>query len=173
MASVPQELAAFCDREYPRLVGTLTLYCGDREVARDLAQEAMIKLVGSWKRVSRYERPGGWLHRVGLNLANSYFRRKRAEWRANGRVGGRRSQHAVEDDRADTRMAMRRAVAGLPRRQREVLVLRYFADLTTAEVADQLGITRGSVRVLTHRAVSSLRDEFGDLLPSEEETAHV
>jgi RNA polymerase sigma-70 factor (sigma-E family) len=174
MAGVPGDLARFCDHEYPRLVGTLTLYCGDRDVARDLAQEAMLRLVQAWPRVGCYARPGAWLHRVAMNLANSHFRRRRAEWRANRRSAGRGS--TVVDDGADTTetgAVMREAVRRLPRRQREVLILRYFLDLPTDVVAEELGITVGSVRVLTHRAVKTLRSRISLAEDPDEEERYV
>lgn len=80
-------LAAFCRREYPRLVGALSLYCGDADVAEELAQEALIRAADRWPHVGQMDAPGAWVYRVGMNLCGSWFRRKRAERRANARVG--------------------------------------------------------------------------------------
>ena len=72
----------FCSAEFPRLIGTLTLFCGDQGVAEELAQETLVRAYQHWKRVQRLDNPGAWANRVAINLATSYFRRKRAERRA-------------------------------------------------------------------------------------------
>lgn len=59
-------LSSFCAAEYPRLVGTLTLYCGDRPIAEELAQEALVRVCQHWSRIRRLENPGGWVHRVAI-----------------------------------------------------------------------------------------------------------
>ena len=75
-------LRDFCTAEYPRLLGTLTLYCNDRGVAEELAQEALARACVSWPKVRGMDAPGAWIHRVAMNLANSHFRRRGAERRA-------------------------------------------------------------------------------------------
>ncbi len=155
-----EELSDFCGREYPRLVGTLTLYCGDAEVAAELAQEALARACASWTRVSRMDAPGPWVNRVAINLANSYFRRRSAERRARERLESRREAGA-ESPEPDTTVAVRRAVAALPTRQKTALVLRYFSDLPVAQVADLMGASEGAVRRLTHKAIASLRERHG------------
>ena len=62
---------AFCRREYPRLVGVLSLYCGDAGVAEELAQEALVRVYESWRRMHTMASPGAWVHRVAINLASS------------------------------------------------------------------------------------------------------
>jgi RNA polymerase sigma-70 factor (sigma-E family) len=157
--AVPEDLADFCSREYPRLVGTLALYCGDREVAQELAQEALARACASWSKVSRMDAPGPWINRVAINLANSHFRRRAAERRAQDRL----DSSAPETKMTDTALSLtiRRAVAALPKRQRTALVLRYFNDLSVAQVADLMGASEGAVRRLTHTAIASLRKQEG------------
>lgn len=156
--SAPEDLAAFCRREYPRLVGALDLYVGDLYIAEELAQEAMVRASQRWSKVSQLESPGGWTYRVAINLANSWFRRRAAERRAQARIG--RVEAHRDPDGAD-REAVRRAVTSLPERQRTALVLRYYLDLSAGEVARRLGTTPGAVRASTKRAVASLREELG------------
>jgi RNA polymerase sigma-70 factor (sigma-E family) len=157
--AVEEDLADFCSREYPRLVGTLTLYCGDRELAQELAQEALARACSSWSKVSRMDHPGPWINRVAINLANSYFRRRAAERRAQDRLEGSFDDQGFAD--TDLSMTIRRAVAALPKRQRTALVLRYFNDLPVAQVADLMGASEGAVRRLTHTAIASLRKQEG------------
>ena len=71
-----------CAAEFPRLLRLLTLYCGNREVARDLAQEALARGCVHWQRVQRMDDQKAWYSRVALNLANSRWRRLKAERRA-------------------------------------------------------------------------------------------
>lgn len=150
------ELAALCRREHPRLVGTLSLYTGDAGLAQELAQEALERVVASWPQVRRMPAPGAWAHRVGINLANSHFRRRGAERRARAREEARSAHLPIEADAAWA-LDVRRAVAQLPKRQRAVVVLRFFADLSVHEVADLLGITDGTVKSSSAAALTTLR----------------
>lgn len=153
------DLTQFCQAQYPRLVGTLALYCGDRLVAEELAQETLARACAQWARVSAMAAPAGWTHRVAINLANSRFRRLAAERRARDRAEAR--SHVADDpaDLADA-VAIRTAVSRLPVRQRTALVLRYYADLPAEQVADHLHVTAGAVHQLTHRALETLRATF-------------
>ena len=158
MTGLP-DLDAFCRREHPRLVGALTLHCGDPHVAAELAQEALARACDQWSSVRRMDAPGAWVHRVALNLASSWFRRRAAERRASGRFAGRQ----VEDpgpDRADA-LAVRTAVATLPARQRTALVLRYYSDLSVEQTAEAMRCAPGTVKSLTSQALAALRERAG------------
>lgn len=158
MTSDADALAAFCEREHPRLVGALSLYCGDAAVAQELAQEALLVACRRWSQVRQMASPGAWVHRVGMNLANSYYRRRRAERRAYERRGERDASGQPRDLAA--RVAVRQAVAALPERQRAALVLRFYLDHSIAETAELLGVSTGAVKQLTHRALKALREQF-------------
>lgn len=80
------DAASFCADVYPRLVGSLSLYVGDRYLAEELAQEALLRACRQWPAVSRMDTPDGWTWRVAVNLANSHFRRRRAAARASRRL---------------------------------------------------------------------------------------
>jgi RNA polymerase sigma-70 factor (ECF subfamily) len=149
-----EECAAFCRREHERLVRTLRLYCGDLAVAEELAQEALYRACRQWREVREMPAPGAWVHRVAINLANSLYRRRQAERRALARHGGRMPHEADPSVGA----AVREAVAALPARQRAALVLRHHAGYSIQEVADQLGVSPGAVKQLTHRASEALRE---------------
>lgn len=164
------EFSAFCEGEHPRLVGALSLYCGDAGVAQELAQDALARACRDWPRVRRLDAPGAWTHRVAINLANSLFRRRAAEARARSRLNGTATPAAAPVDPA-TAIALRNAVASLPRRPRTALILRYYVDLPVREVAALMGCPEGTVKTLTGRAIASLRR----LLPPDEleEVRHV
>lgn len=151
MGRAPADLAGFYAAQYPRLVGALSLYCGDRDLAAELAQEAMARACRHWPRVRHFESPAGWVHRVGINLANNALRGARLRRRTVSFT----PEHAADDP--GTAMAVRAAVAGLPRRQRTALVLRYFVDLSVDDVAGLMRCSPGTVKALTSQAIAKLR----------------
>lgn len=151
--AAPADLTAMCRQEHPRLVGALGYYTGDPHVAEELAQEALLKLCQHWERVRTMDSPGGWLHQVAINLANSAHRRRKIARSAEGRsTSSDRPTH--ENDLA---LVVRHAVAGLPRPMREIIVLRFFVDLSVAEVARLLERPEGTVKVMTSRAIKRLK----------------
>lgn len=154
-----RDFVDFYRRENPRVVGTVSLYCGDADVAAELAQEALVRACERWDEVREMSRPGAWVHRVAMNLANSYYRRRRAERRARQRQQDQTDQTHRDPDAADA-VAIRRAVSSLPRRQREALIWRYYVAMSVAETAEQMGTTDSAVKSLTYRATNNLRDEL-------------
>lgn len=161
---IPDELEAFCRSEYTPLVGLLGLYCGDVHLAEELAQEALARACRDWRRVRAMDRPAAWLRRVAINLARSRFRRLLAERRANERLHNRSDVTHHDPDTAHN-LAVREAIAGLPHRQKTVLILLYFGDMTMAQVADVLDCPEGTVKSLAHRAIDRLRRESPALRP--------
>lgn len=153
----PPGLAGFCEANKDRLVGVLTLHCGDQGIAEELAQETLARVCTHWRSVGRMTNPEAWMFRVGINVSNSYFRRKLAERKARERLGTDLSHH--DPDLSDA-VAVRQAVGSLPKRQRSVLVLRYFADLSVHDVAETLDMPEGTVKTLTRRGLKSLRQSM-------------
>lgn len=151
------ELEDFCRAQHPRLVGLLSLYCGHGDVAHELSQEALARACRDWSKVRRHHEPAAWLTRVALNLANSYFRRRAAEARALTRIDDRVTREPSLSDA----IALREALQGLPKRQRAVLVLRFFEDLSVHQTAVLLQIPEGTVKTLTYKGVRALREEPG------------
>lgn len=149
----------FCSAEFPRLIGTLTLFCGDQGVAEELAQETLVRAYQHWKRVQRLDNPGAWANRVAINLATSYFRRKRAERRAHERLQQTaRGDQLVDEPEAGRATELRSALARLPKKQRAALILRHYVGLSVAEVAHHMNCPEGTVKRLTHDAIRSLRN---------------
>ena len=158
------ELRAYCETMWPKLVGGLALHCGDRMVAEELAQEALVRLWQRWDAVSAKGTPDPWLWTVALNLSRSKRRRGRAEQRARQRAG----DTGIDDDTdsADA-IAVRTVVAALPDRQRTAVTLRYFAGLSIRETADAMGCAEGTVGAHTNKALAALRDALGDDITEE------
>jgi len=156
--AAPPDLVQFCRREHPRLVGALSLYCGDPALAEELAQDALERACARWCEVATMAAPRAWVHRVAINLARSRFRRRAAERRANARSFP--STTSYDDGDLAAAVTVRERLAALPQRQRAVLVLRFFLGHSVAETAAVLGVSNGAVAALTHRAVASLRVEL-------------
>lgn len=144
-----------CRRLHPRLVGALRLYLGDAELARELAQDALVRVVERRTEVLAMERPEAWAYRVAFNLARSRLRRLGAERRAHARSGPDPDEAVAVDVAAS--IAVHEALARLPRRQRQAVVLRYFGDLPLADVARAMGCRPGTVKAHLHQAVAALR----------------
>jgi RNA polymerase sigma-70 factor (sigma-E family) len=139
------ELAALAYRIGYRLLG-------DREEARDVAQEALARAFARWRRVARYPEP--WVSRVATNLALGALRKRRAP---------QRPEHDHARDHADAmveRHVLADALERLPRRQREVVVLRFLADRSEADVAAALGCSVGTVKSHAHRGLGALKAQL-------------
>jgi RNA polymerase sigma factor (sigma-70 family) len=149
------EVSEFCDRIRYRLVGALVLSCGDAGVAEELAQDTLVRAWERWSEVSRMESPEGWVFRTGFNLAGSWRRRRAAERRANRRATDP-EHHAAPHPVAEVE-AVRQAVAGLPDRQRAVIVARYYLGYDVAATAALLDCAEGTVKAATSHAVANLR----------------
>jgi RNA polymerase sigma factor (sigma-70 family) len=150
----PADLTAFCNAEWPKLVGALSLYTGDADLAEELAQEAIAKACSNWRKVRRMDAPAAWLHVVARNLAHSHFRRTKAGARARRRA----PDPVVAVESADDAIALRALIASLPEQERDTIVLRFYAGLSVRETAGALHIPEGTVKTPTHRAVGRLRD---------------
>ena len=158
-----EEMVAFCRDHHPRLVGLLALQVGDRSIAEELAQDVLVAVCERW---GSLDQPRAWANRVALNRASSWWRRRQAEWRANARHGPHPSTSTQQDP--GEVLAVRELVAALPDRQRTALLYRYYASMTVAETAQSMRCAEGTVRALTHQAMSTLRDATG-LLEQEED----
>jgi RNA polymerase sigma-70 factor (sigma-E family) len=151
-----EEFDVFYDRVRSRLLGLAMLLTGDRELAQDLAQEALLRTWRTWSRVRRYEDPEGWTRRVLHNLAVSELRRRRPRLAVEERAGGEPSPDA---------MALSAALAALPPRVRRVLVLYYYADMPVGAIARELRVPEGTVKSWLSRGRAAmntlLRDDAG------------
>ena len=147
------------------------LLTGDWHAAEDLVQASLVKLYRVWPRLDTGTDPDPYLRRIMVNTQRSWWRaRWRRETPAARLPEGAASEGTGDDDIADRQALgalVRQALAGLPRQQRAVLVLRYCEDLSEAEVAGILGCSPGTVKTHAHRGMNALREilgsEFGSL----------
>lgn len=138
---------------------------GSSHDAADLVQEALARLGSSWSRVRRREDPEGYVRTTMARLHISWWRKRRRE-RLTGELPERGQLDpglAHADAHADG--ALWRALCTLPRRQRAVLVLRYYEHREDAEIATLLGISRGTVRSQAARGLEKLRASWGSADP--------
>jgi len=148
------DVDSFCRTMWPRLVGALNLSFGRLDLAEELAQEVLSRVVEQWDRVSTLEDPEAYTFRMGFNLGKSWWRRRAAEGRANDRHG---SRPEGRDGELAPLLAVRQAVAQLSPRQREVVVYRYFLGCSVAETSAAMQCAEGTVKALTAQAIASLR----------------
>jgi RNA polymerase sigma factor (sigma-70 family) len=143
------------EREYPGLIAVATALSG--RDGEDLVHDAMVKALMNWNRVRRLERPGGWCHRVLVNLCRSRWRRSMTEARFVSRV--RREELATPGPSPDV-IVFWDAVRALPSRPRLAVTLYYAGDCTTAEVASILDVPEGTVRSDLSRARVAIAKEL-------------
>ena len=141
------------------LFGTAYLLTRDHHLAEDLVQEALIRI---WQGLPKLRSDGSfkaWLARVVVNVAMSKHRRKRLdETPMDDAFLEPADAGAVEDDvlREEERAALRRGIERLREDHRQVLVLRYYSELSLQEIAEALGCRQGTVKSRLHRALHQL-----------------
>ncbi len=151
------EFTEFVDADHAYLSRAAYLMVGDRSVAEDLLQEALIRTYRNWRKVQ----PGmarAYCRRIMLNLTTDRWRRKRFEApnlcdpdaRPSARSGAGYAEFEDRDDIA-------RQLALLNPRERSIVVMRFYSDMTEADVAAELGLPLGTVKSTCHRALQRLR----------------
>ncbi len=126
---------------------------GDEQEAEDAASEALARSAVSWQRLRGLDHQRAWVLRVTANVAVDVIRKRRPV----ADDPHREACPGTPEDRVMLAVALRR----LPRRQREVLVLRFLADMTEVQVAGQLAISRGAVKQHCRRGLVTLRELIG------------
>jgi len=149
-----EDFSAFATSRWPGLVRLAFGLTGDRWMAEDIAQTALAKAYVAWRRVSRADDPDAYLRRILVNTSNRRFRRRRVTEQP-----GDPPETAVDGpaELVSERAALLAALRQLPPRQRAVVVLRYWEDLTDAQIAAALGCSPGTVRSQLSRALAKLR----------------
>ena len=149
-----EDFSAFATSRWPGLVRLAFGLTGDRWTAEDIAQTTLARAYVAWRRVSRADDPDAYLRRILVNASNRRFRRRRV-----AEQPGDPPETAVEGpaDLVSERTALLAALRQLPPRQRAVVVLRYWEDLTDAQIAATLGCSPGTVRSQLSRALAKLR----------------
>jgi RNA polymerase sigma-70 factor (sigma-E family) len=154
-----EEFREFVAARSSALLRTAFLFAGDWATAEDLLQTALTKTYLAWKRLGGIEAVEPYTRRVLVNTATSWWRRR---WHGERptevvpeRPGPDQHEQALERD------LLWRHVRALPTRQRAVLVLRFYEDMSEAQTADLLDISPGTVKSQTARALATLRKRLG------------
>ncbi|WP_151081593.1 SigE family RNA polymerase sigma factor [Nocardioides cynanchi] len=152
------EFTEFVVASWPSLYRTAYLLLGDRELAEDLVQTALAKTYASWGRVRELDAARGYARTTLVNTASSWFRKR-----------GWRAEHPTETIETGSyevdptlRPDLTAALARLAPRQRAVVVLRYYEDLSVAETARALQCSEGTVKSQTSDAFAHLRGLLGE-----------
>lgn len=155
-AAKDAEFAEYMAARQPSLLRTAYLLTGDRHAAEDLVQNALAKLYLSWDKVQRRDLVDGYVRRIMVNENNSLWRRA---WKRNEVSTDEVPERGVapEHDHGE-KSALWDFVQTLPKRQRAVIVLRYYEELSEAETAELLGISVGTVKSQASRALASMRE---------------
>lgn len=134
------------------LIRSAVLLGCPRSDAEDVVQSALLKCFRSWRRVQRADQPDAYVYRVLVNTLRDARARR---WHGELPTDELPEQQAEGAD-PTTGLAVRRALAAMSPPHREVLVLRYYADLSERETADALGLPPGTVKSRTARALAAL-----------------
>jgi RNA polymerase sigma-70 factor (sigma-E family) len=149
------EFREYMTARWPAQLRTAYLLSGNRHTAEDLAQTALEKTAAAWARVRSVEDTDAYVRRILVNTHLSRFRAKRVvevlQWQDTESSSTDSSQQIAQRDE------LWRALASLPKRQRAVVVLRYWEDLSEAQTAELMGCSVGTVRSQAHKALSKLR----------------
>lgn len=133
----------------------LALATGDTAMADEAVDEAMTRALGAWPKIKDYDRPEGWVYRVGLNWARGRYRKRRYELLSSIDL-----ERPGAFDPPD--LDLIEAVGSLPPRLREVVVARYYLDWSVAEVASAAQIPEGTVKSRLARALARLSKTLGE-----------
>lgn len=164
------DFSEFFHTAWPRLFRTALAIAGDRGLAEDALQSALVKAYSSWHRVQAAHHPEAYVRRMVVNEVLGW---RRHGWWHRERPHERVDSETLTSPEGDVvqRMTLWEAVQALPVRQRAVVVLRYYEDLTEVQIAEVLGCSRGTVKSQASDALATLRRNSGLELEDFEEGA--
>jgi RNA polymerase sigma-70 factor (sigma-E family) len=158
-----ETVARLFDEHYRGLCRLAGLLLGDSAAAEEVVQEAFLKTFSGWWRVRRPERAQWYLRTSVVNLCRSRLRRRTTEDRGNRVTWSPSADVTPSDtDASDDAMTLVELVRRLPPRQRDAVVLRYYEDLSEAEIARILGCAVGTVKSQLSKARAALALALGD-----------
>jgi RNA polymerase sigma-70 factor (sigma-E family) len=150
----------FAEARLAALLRYAVMLTGDPHVAQDLVQETMVRVQLNWRRVARADMPDRYVRRM---LTNQYVDWRRGSWMRRVLLRAEPDDAPAPTDHAEAsadRDVVWSWLARLPRRQRAALVLRYYEDLSDADIAEVLGCAVGTVRSMISRALATLRAQL-------------
>ena len=147
---------------YRRLVRLSVLLVRDVETAEEVVQDSFVAMHGRWKALRDPDKALAYLRQTVVNRSRSVLRHRGVQ--ARHTPDSPPNHHGADEDVlvAERRKVVLEALRELPGRQREVLALRYYLDLSEADIASTLGISRGAVKSHASRGVAALRQLLED-----------
>lgn len=155
-----EEFTEFAEASSTRLRRTAFLLCGDWHAAEDLVQTALAKVFVSWRKIRRQDMVEAYATQT---LVNTYLAQRRLK-RPREVLTSEVPDRPAEPPAPETRLVVLDALSSLPARSRAVIVLRYCADLSVAQVAAVLGCSEGNVKSQSARALDKLHAVLGGAL---------
>jgi RNA polymerase sigma-70 factor (sigma-E family) len=154
-----EEFTAFVTASVHRLRQTAYLLCGDWHRADDAVQSALVKLYLNWEKVRIRKSTEAFVRTI---LVRGIIDESRRPWRRERSSADPPETAEVEQLTHDDRIFLRQMLAQVPRRQRAVLVLRFFEDCDVAETAKVIGCSEGTVKSQTAHGLARLRELIGE-----------
>lgn len=164
--SLAAEFDSFVRHRSPALLRAAYLLTGDQHLAEDLVQSALARTHRSWRQLHDSGNAEAYTRKVMYHLQVAWWRRRKVAEVLPGELPERRSRGGDHAGASALKLSLRAALLQLSDKQRAVLVLRFFEDRTEAETADVLGVTVGTVKSQTSKALARLRaiaPELSDL----------
>jgi len=152
------EFARYFGERAHNLRATAYLLCGDWHQAEDITQAALLKLYLAWPRLARHDALDAYARKIVLRTFLSEHRRA---WRKRERLTDEPPETPAEQSGNEHEMLVRHALATVAPKQRAVLVLRYFNDLSVEDTAAALGCSTGTVKSQSARGLATLRKRLG------------
>nr|WP_051366638.1 SigE family RNA polymerase sigma factor [Hamadaea tsunoensis] len=153
------EFDAFVRARKPSLMRAAYLLTGDHQLAEDLVQSALARTHSSWDRLAESSNAEAYTRKTMYHLQVSWWRRRKVAEVLPGDLPDRQRSRLVEDSGQITlRITMRAALLRLTAKQRAVLVLRFFEDRSEVEAAESLGVSVGTIKSQTSKALARLRE---------------
>jgi RNA polymerase sigma-70 factor (sigma-E family) len=163
MGRTHEEFDRFVEEACEPLLRAVYLIVRDAAAAEDVVQETLLRVARRWPRVRRMRHPAAYARRIAVNLALDQHRVRSREGAALEREGSVLARSEEDGNgRVEHRADLIAALSKLSPRARAVIVLRYYGDLSEAQVADSLGCSVGTVKTTTSRALATLRTQGAD-----------
>ena len=160
-----EALVALYTSHYRSLVRMAALLLHDTAAAEDVVQDSFVAMHGSWRRLRDADKALAYLRQAVINRARSRLRHLKVVDRKTPALAPDRTNAWVPSAEQGAMHAFERqqvmtALRGLPARQREVIVLRYYGDLSEAQIAEAMGISQGAVKSHASRGINALRQSL-------------
>lgn len=160
--SAVTDFEAFAADEGKRLTRLAFLLSGDEEDARDIVQEALARAYVNWDRVRTTDNPRAYVRRIVVNTGRTWWRRHRLYEVPSADLAARHDLAAFSPEEVADAVTVWQMCLGLPRHQRVAVVLRFYEDLSYAEIADLTDCTESTARSRVFRGLDALRLSLGE-----------